>query len=155
MKGVEPEKEGEESTTVGTEVTSISSAPTAATPTESEEAESEPRKQAPIVEVAIEGEEALQVGSEAGELWAGQLLDFLTFNLSFMITVKLDVIPEESSVTTPLPANEQGAEPPHEEHSEESKAEDTSKEASESEKMDLSETVQIEELGEQVRLLQF
>ena len=84
----------------------------------------------------------------------GATADFLTFHLSFIITVKLDVIPEESSVTTPLPTGEQGEEPRQEEHSEEIKTEDAPKEVPESEKMDLSETVQIEELGEQVRLLQ-
>ena len=80
----------------------------------------------------------------------------MTFHLSFMIAVKLDVIPEESSVTTPLPVIEQGEEPHPEEHTEEVKMEDASKDVlAESEKMDLSETVQIEELGEQVRLLYF
>ena len=55
---------GEESTTVGADVTSLSNTPVPTTPKEEKEAESESRKLVAIPEA----EEALEVGAEIGEL---------------------------------------------------------------------------------------
>ena len=63
MKEVGSTVKGEESATVGAEVTSLSNTPVEATPTDASEAESDSRKLLAIPE----GEEALQVGSDIGE----------------------------------------------------------------------------------------
>ena len=70
MKQVGAVPEGEESTTVGTDVTTLSNTPVLATPTEEKEVESESRKLVAIPE----DEEALEVGAEIGELCLAQLI---------------------------------------------------------------------------------
>ena len=157
MKDVSKEEEEEESTTVGAGVTSLDDKPVALTPTEDKELE--PRKLVAIPEA----EETLEVGTEMGKTMLCLCVCVCVcavnvwLHYSGKLDVKLHVIPEEGSgVTVPNPPDNQGEEPQKEVPPIEVEREEPATEevhAEDSEKMDLSETSQVEdteEAGEQV-----